>query len=700
MQCLQALVDIPHARLLGVLRLMFSAFFRVLPAALLVLVIASEAPAVVLVDTSKSPHSKLQPVGVDEVRWTDGFWAERTRTCLDSSIPSMWKLMKDGTYKPFLEHFLIVAGKAEGGHHGAKWNDGDFYKWLEAALIAQAVEPDAERAAAIEEAVAAITAAQREDGYLHTPVLIAQQNGQSDVRPFQDRLAFEMYNMGHLITTGCLHYRVTGKQDLLDVAEKAADFMIRTFENPTPQLARQSICPSHYMGVIELYRATGKQKYLDLAEHFMEMRSLVQNGGDDNQDRVPFAEQREVAGHAVRSNYLNAGAADLLAETGDESLKTPLLSMWSNMVSKKLYITGGCGALYDGASPDGSPNQSQITRIHQAYGRNYQLPNITAHNETCANIGNLLWSWRMFQVEAEAKYMDVLEMALYNSILSGVSLAGDEYFYVNPLRVVDPLPTTLRFPRTRQKFFTSFCCPPNVVRTIAEVGGYAYSKSEDTVWVNLYGSNVLTTTFRGERLKLVQRTNYPWDGKVEIEILECPSQAFWLALRTPAWSGSSQQWMEGKPLEVRISSGYQSMRVEGGKPNQKFAIELDMQSRLMQADPLVEELTNQVAVMRGPLVYCLESPELPNDVELEQVLVPLDTKFQPQQAAELLGGVTVLEGTALAETPQLTKSPLPGGLYRSVGGATTNPIPLRLIPYYAWANRGPTEMTVWLPAAR
>ena len=259
------------------------------------------------------------------------------------------------------------------------------------------------------------------------------------------------------------------------------------------------------MAMVELYRVTGEPRYLALAEKFLDMRNIkIADGGDDNQDRMPFVEQREALGHAVRANYLFAGAADLYAENGDEKLLAALEPIWDNVVHEKMYITGACGALYDGASPDGSEDQAHITRIHQAYGRNYQLPNITAHNETCAAIGNVLWNWRMFLVTGEARYVDVLELALYNAVLSGVSLDGIDYFYVNPLRQVEPLPVTLRWPRTRVPFMTSYCCPPNVLRTIAEVSGFAYSTSDDAVWVNLYGGNTLSTKLNGKPLKLTQ----------------------------------------------------------------------------------------------------------------------------------------------------------------------------------------------------
>lgn len=651
------------------------------------------AHAAAVVDTSASQFAAVRPVGFDEVHWTGGFWAQRTGVCFEKSVPAMWDLMKGHKYKPFLEHFLIAAGKLDGGHHGAKWNDGDFYKWLEAAAATVAVTGDEQLRSAIETSVAAIRDAQRDDGYLHTPVQIAQRNGDTSAKPFQDRHAFEMYNMGHLVTTACIHYRVTGNKDLLRVAERAADFLLRTFRHPDAELARNAICPSHYMGAVELYRTTGDPRYLELAQTFLDMRRLVKDGGDDNQDRVPFAEQREVLGHAVRANYLYAGAADLYAETGDPALLKTLVATWDNMAHKKMYITGGCGALYDGASPDGSPDQAHITRVHQAYGRNYQLPQITAHNETCANIANVMWSWRMFLITGDAKYLDVLETALYNSVLSGVSLEGTEYFYVNPLRVTDPLPTQLRYPRTRQPFFTSFCCPPNLLRTIAEVGGYAYSKTKDALWVNLYGSSKLSTELLDTPLELTQHTAYPWDGAIHFQFRRCPAQEFAVKLRIPQWADSSTVQVNGQEISHPVSeNGFLELR-RTWRLGDIIDLHFPMAVRLMRAHPLVEDATHQVAVQRGPVVYCLESVDLPNDVDIEEIVLPRDIQLEARHDEQLLGEVTVLEGTARVERTREWKDEL----YRRIGPIDVDEVPLRLIPYYAWGNRGKGEMTVWLP---
>jgi DUF1680 family protein len=645
-------------------------------------------------DAEPRPHAVVEALPVESVRWTTGFWANRFAINRARSIPAMWEIMRGTEHKPFLVHFQIAAGDAEGDYHGAPWNDGDFYKFLEGVTATYAVTRDPQLLAILDESIPAIAKAQRADGYIHTPVLIRNRNGDQSAQPFQDRHNFEMYNMGHLITSACLHYRVTEDEQFLNVARKTADFLEKTFAEPTPELARNSVCPSHYMAMVELYRTTGEPRYLALAEKFLAMRSIaISDGGDDNQDRVPFVEQREALGHAVRANYLFAGAADLYAENGDAQLMGALEPIWENLVNEKMYITGACGALYDGASPDGSEDQPRITRVHQAYGRNYQLPNITAHNETCAAIGNVLWNWRMFLVTGEARYVDVLELTLYNAVLSGVDLRGTDYFYVNPLRQVEPLPVELRWPRVRVPFLTSWCCAPNVLRTIAEVNGFAYSTSQDAIWVNLYGGNSLATTLSGKPLKLTQTTNYPWDGRIKIAINECPSSEFTLKLRIPGWAESAGIRVNGKPVSVAATpSSYAAIR-RRWKAGDTVEFDLPMTARLIEANPLVEETRNQVAIERGPIVYCLESSDLPKGVRVGDVSIAADAKLSSKFESKLLGGVTVVDATGTVH---------PSGdwsnkLYRPLAQTKGRTIPLRFVPYFAWSNRGASEMTVWVP---
>lgn len=657
------------------------------------MVVTAVTEEAVVTHTHTSPHAVVGPVGLDAVQWTDGFWAARFATCRDRSIPAMWEIMKGTRYKPFYQHFLIAAGEIEGEYHGAQWNDGDFYKFLEGACAVLAVTEDPELEQIIEKSIDAIGRAQREDGYVHTPLLVRERNGDQKARPFQDRHHFEMYNMGHLLTAACIHYRVTGRDNFLGIAKRTADFLYKTFQDPTPELARNSVCPSHYMGMIELYRTTREPRYLELAQTFLDMRGLVTDGGDDNQDRIPFLKQREAVGHAVRANYLYAGAADLLMETGDKALWKPLNALWENVVQKKMYITGACGALYDGASPYGSPDQSSITRVHQAYGHNYELPNTTAHGETCAAVGNVLWNWRMFFATGHARYVDVLERTLYNAVLSGVSLEGTDYFYVNPLRNVEPLPTRLRWSRTRVPFVTSYCCPPNVVRTIAEVHGYAYAKSDGAIWVNLYGGNRLVTTLDGRRVELTQKTDYPWKGEIRLSIDRCPDAEFALKLRIPGWAESAEVIVNDKPVEAELKSGSYAELRRRWQDGDVIQLRLPMPARLIEAHPLVEETRNQVAVQRGPIVYCLESNDLPGGIQIHEIIVPEDAELVPLHQPELLQGVTVVEADVLNRPLGDWKDQL----YRPIQRGSEKSVRVRFIPYYAWSNRGESEMSVWLP---
>ncbi len=638
------------------------------------------------------PFAKVEPLALGEARWTDGFFADRFEMCRTQMIPGMTRLMEGTNYSQFYFNFEILADLVPGKPHGASFNDGDFYKFLEGASATLAVTNDEVLSKHLDEIIAVIARGQTTNGYIDTWVQLRQRETNSAVAPFHDRNNWEVYNLGQLMTAASVHYRVTGKTNFLAVARKAADCLDEVFKTPTPELALQDMCPSHYMGIVEMYRATGEPRYLALAKKFLAMRDLVKDGTADNQDRTAFEKQTEAEGHAVRANYLYAGAADLFLETGDTNLWKPLEKIWTNVVTEKMYITGGCGALYDGAAPDGSKGQTNITRIHQAYGRNFQLPNITAHNETCANIGNALWNWRMFLATGEAKFMDVVELEFYNSVLSGVSLDGTNFFYTNPLRVTEPLPVNLRWPRTRVPFVSSFCCPPNLVRTIAESAGYAYAKSGDAIWVNLYGGNSLVTELAGKKIKLSQQTDYPWNGRVRIKIKACGKKEFSLKLRVPGWANGASVRVNNSPADFSPSpeSYFEIKRV--WKTGDFVDLDLPMPVRLMEANPLVEEDLNQVAIQRGPIVYCLESPDLPAGVKISDALIPSDMKLTARYDQRLLGGIVVLEGKALLRPPENWS----GKLYREFQQAELKPVNVKFIPYSVWQNRGPSEMSVWL----
>jgi DUF1680 family protein len=653
-------------------------------------------PDLGLTDTSASPYAVVRSIGLGEVTWTRGFWADRAAVCRDAMVPAMWGVMKGTEPSQFLHNFKVAAGLVEGRHRGPRWNDGDFYKWIEAASALLASRKDEALERRLDEVIDVIALAQRDDGYLHTPVQIRTRNGDRSAEPFQNSLDFEAYNLGHLMMAACVHRRATGKSSLLAVATKAADYLVAVARTRLPELARNVVCPAHYMGIVELYRTTREPRYLDLARALMDARDDVEGGTDDNQDRVPFRRQTKAAGHAARANYLYAGAADVYAETGDRTLLAPLRAVWGDVVTRKMAITGGCGALFDGASPDGSKDQGSISRVHQSYGRDYQLPQSTAHNETCAAIGNALWNSRMLQITGEARFADVLETVLHNAAMAGVSLDGTCYFYTNTLRQLDDMPTDLRWPRRREPFISCFCCPPNLVRTIAESGGYAYGRAGDQVWVHLYGGSTLSTTLEdGTRLRLTQDTDYPWDGHVTITIADAPPRDVSILLRIPAWARDASVTVNGARLPRPASGTYAEIR-RAWSPGEVIGLTLPMPPRLMQAHPLVEEARNQVAVQRGPLVYCLESTDLPRGVRVQDVVVPRRIEWKPRFDAGLLGGVTVLEGRAeLCPEPDWS-----GQLYRELPTSAARPIDVRLIPYFVWGNRGPSEMSVWLPLGR
>lgn len=653
-----------------------------------------------LTDTSASPYAKLRSAGLADVRWMRGFWHEQFERCHNVMIPNMWRLWKDPEISHVYSNFCIAAGEEEGSHAGPPFSDGDFYKWLEATAAVYAVTKDESLYQLMNEVIELIGKTQREDGYIHTPVIIRQRQEPVEAHAFQERLHFETYNLGHLMTAGCIHYRATGEHSLLNIAKKAADYLYDFYVQAAPELARNAICPSHYMGVIELYRTTRDPKYLELGKSLIEIRDLVTGGSDDNQDRLPFLKQDRALGHAVRANYLYAGVADVVAETGDAALLTTLETLWESVVHQKMYITGGCGALYDGASPDGSPQQDVITRVHQAYGREYQLPNVTAYNETCANIGNVLWNWRMLNLTGEARFADIVELVLYNSALSAISLDGKHFFYSNTLRQVDDLPFELRWPKTRAPYISSFCCPPNIVRTIAEVGSYAYSLSADGIWVNLYGSNMLDTALPdGSKLRLAQETNYPWNGQIRITIEEAPETPLSLMLRIPGWATGATVTINGRPIHESPEPG-QYLRIERvWDAGDVIDVEFSMPVRVFEAHPLVEESRNEVAVMRGPLVYCLESVDLPHGVRPTEVIIPRTIELRPRVDNELGGmmnGIVVLEGDAKV-LPALKDGAQ--SLYHDVRTEPLRDVAIKMIPYYAWDNRGKSEMTVWMPLA-
>jgi DUF1680 family protein len=681
----------------------------------------STAQVPALTDMSRSRYAVMHNVPLDAVSWTSGFWADRFNVYKERTLLGVWQTWNNPDISHAYRNFEVAAGLCAGEHWGPPFHDGDFYKWLEGVAAVYAVTKNPELEALMDQVIPVIASVQREDGYIHTPVIIDERNkgidthrkqaatvgtqtgGENEKGAFANRLNFETYNLGHLMMAGIIHYRATGKRTLLEVAVRATDFLCRFYESASAELARNAICPSHYMGVVEMYRTTGNPRYLELAQNLIKIRGMVEHGTDDNQDRVPFDEQTTAMGHAVRANYLYAGVADVYAETGDSLYLHNLQKIWDDLVGRKMYITGACGALYDGTSPDGTCYQpDSIQKVHQSYGRPYQLPNSTAHNETCANIGNVLFNWRMLQITGQAKYADIVETALYNSVLSGISLEGTKFFYTNPLRISANLPYTLRWPKERQSYISCFCCPPNTVRTVCEAQNYAYTVGTDALWCNLYGASELRTTLGEHRpVEISQSTDYPWDGTVRLTFGAVPEKkalrTFALQLRIPAWCKEYAVKVNGQAVDTpadRPANGYLTVRRNWNRGD-RVELRMEMPVVLIESNPLVEETRNQTAVKRGPLVYCLESMDLPEGTRIDDVVIPSDMVFTPKKEQIDGSPVVVLEGTAQT----LSEDSWSGTLYREVSRRTT-PVPIRLVPYYAWGNRGKGEMSVWLPLQR
>jgi DUF1680 family protein len=637
----------------------------------------------------------MSSINLGDVAFTNGFLADRFKVCRDVMVPQLWATYTSREQCYSFQNFRIAAGLDTGKFRGPSFHDGDFYKTLEAVAAMYGSTKDPKLNQWLDSAIHVIGLAQKADGYIYTKNII-EQKATGEQKMFDDRLSFEAYNFGHLMTAACVHFRVTHKTTLLDIARKAADFLIQFYASATPEQARNAICPSHYMGLAELYRATGEKRYLQLLAKLMDIRGTVE-GTDDNSDRQPFRDMQKVVGHAVRANYLFAGAADLYAETGDTTLFNTLLRMWDNVVNHKMYVTGGCGALYDGVSVDGtSYKPDTVQKIHQAYGKDYQLPNFSAHNETCANIGNMLWNWRMFLLTGKAKYMDIVELALYNSVLSGVSLDGTSFFYTNPLAASKDYPYHLRWEGGRVPYISkSNCCPPNTVRTIAEVSDYIYSIGNDGLYVNLYSGNTLDTKLAdGSLIQLEQITDYPWKGKVYMELKSMPVSSYAVHFRIPGWSDHFSISVNGKKIErPDIVNGYAVIKRIWRKSD-RIEFDLPMNVTLLESNPFVEEARNQVAIKRGPVVYCIESPDLAA-ANVFDVVIPANATWEPRIEKLANEPMVMLTGQALLKQ----KGDWSGQLYRPLN-TKLKKISVKLIPYFAWANRGRSDMAVWLPFTR
>ena len=635
----------------------------------------------------QTPYQKLRPLKHDAVKWRDGFWGNLFQLCHQAVLPSMRDALNEPDNGAVFSNFAAAAGRIPGPRKGTMWSDGDCYKYMEAWTHIYGITQEPAILEELDELLEVIAAAQQDDGYISTPMQLDGKEYWTNPRDH------ELYNMGHLLTAAAVHHNITGQDNFLEIATKLADYLCDVFLPRSPELAHFGFNPSNTMGAIDLYRATGNARYLELAQCFVEMRASQPGGGDQNQTLVPLREETRAVGHAVTAGYLYCGATDVVAETGDEDLLAGLQRIWDNAVNSKMYITGGTSAQHHGASERPEFGGS-ATDVHEAFGYEYSLPNATAYNETCANIAHAMWNWRLLNLTGEAKYADIVEQVLYNSMLSSMSLDGITFCYTNPLRwygAEHPLLSQDVY----QRWFIArcYCCPPNTARTIALLHNWIYSADEAGLWLHLYGSNSVTTELATGRFALTQSTDYPWDDTVQITIDAAPTGETALHLRIPGWTKFATLSINGEASGIELIPGSYAEIARQWQVGDVIELHLPMKPRVMKAHPKAEEIRNHVAIMRGPLVYCLEACDLPEGVSILDVYAPDDMGLSASQDEDLLGGVTAITGVAR----HITERNGQAALYKEAGNEREADINIRLIPYYAWNNRGINEMTVWLP---
>jgi DUF1680 family protein len=613
-----------------------------------------------------------------DVTLTDDFWSGRIETNRTVTIPfGFKKCEEEGRIRNFAKAGGLMEGKYEGK---MPFDDTDVYKIIEGASYSLTIHPDKELEKYIDDIIDKIAAAQEEDGYLTTwKTIDANTTPASWVKPgprwYNLGASHELYNAGHMYEAAYAHYRATGKKNFLNVALKNADLIAEVF-GPRKKLTP----PGHQIietGLLKLYRATNDKKYLDLAKFFLDQRGNAAGHklyGPYSQDHKPVTEQDEAVGHAVRAVYMYAAMTDIAGMMNDSAYRSAVEKIWDNVVSKKIYITGGLGAKHEG----------------EAFGDNYELPNKTAYNETCAAIGSVYWNNRMFLLTGDAKYIDVLERTLYNGLISGVSLSGNLFFYPNCL-LSDGKYKFNQGSLTRKPWFDCSCCPSNVIRFIPSVPNYIYAHKDNCLYVNLFIAGKADVEMNKTSVEISQETDYPWDGKVVIKVNPKNSESFAVNVRIPGWAVGKPMpsdlysylsenpekvtlKLNGEPIDIKTDKGYAVIDRKWSKGD-TIELDLPMPIRRVIANENVKDDIGKTALVRGPIVYCAEWVD--NDNKVLDMVVPDNAEFQTQYKKDLLNGLTVITGDILDESGNERK--------------------LTAIPYYAWSHRGPGEMTVWLP---
>ena len=622
----------------------------------------------------KSPYAKLRNIPVHAVTIQRGFWSPRREINVSKSIPSMHDLLEANGR---MDNFRRLVGKSKAAQHGPVFSDSDVYKWTEAVGFALQSGDLPDLRAKAEKAINEVIAVQEPNGYLNTYYVDDRRALRMQTQT--QTTGHELYNIGHMLQGAIAYYRATGDRKLLDAGIRFVDDFLIPSYGAAPKQPIVSGHPEIEMGLIELYRTTGDKRHLDLAGYILqgdtrlqlpEHRTIYMYSG------TPFSSRTKLEGHAVRAMYACCGATDYFMETGDSSYWKTLNTLWDDLTSSKMYVTGGVGSRSDG----------------EAFGDAYELPNFRAYGESCAAIGNMMWNWRMLAATGDAKFTDVIERALYNGINSGMSLDGVLYCYRNPL-AFDPSTGD----KIRNEWYDVTCCPPNLERIFASLPGYFYSTSKDGIYAHLYDNSELDWHLEeGTGLKVGQKTNYPWDGKIEITVTPERASDFTFFLRIPGWVERAQGTVNNQPVTGAKPGEYLAVS-RRWSPGDVIRLQLDMAPQVVQGNPRIADDTGRVAAQRGPLIYCLEELDQPSGVVLSDVALDLGTDsaeaFQSKTQADLLGGVVVLQHLGVAYERTAAES----ALYSRYSGKSpkTRKVSLKFIPYYAWANRHPTSMQVW-----
>ncbi len=630
----------------------------------------------VVKETTVAHNYPFSAIPFNEVKVNDNFWLPKIETNRTATIPASFQKCEE---MGRLDNFLIAGGIMEGTTKGEMpFDDTDVYKIIEGASYSMTTIPDPKLDAYVDSLIAIIAIGQEEDGYLTTwktidPTVSPAPTWAPPGQRWENlATSHELYNSGHMFEAAVAHYQATGKTNFLDIATKNADLLVKVFgADKNPQVPGHQIVET---GLIKLYLITKKQEYLDLARHFLDGRGkpeLRELFGPYNQDHKPVTEQDEAVGHAVRAEYMYAGMTDIAALYNDEAYTKAVDKIWDNVVSKKMYLIGGVGSRHEG----------------EAFGDNYELPNITAYNETCAAIANVYWNQRMFLLHGDSKYIDVLERSLYNGVISGVSLDGKNFFYPNPLECDMHYHFNSGGSLTREPWFDCSCCPSNLCRFMPSIPGYIYAKAEDKIFVNLFIQSSTGIDLSGNKVALKQETNYPWQGDVQIEVSPTKEDNFSMYVRIPGWSVNQpvpcdlysyaddqnktiSLKVNGEVVEIVNKQGY-AVITRDWKKGDVIKYSLPMEIRKVKTNKLVEENIGKLAIEQGPIVFCVEGVD---NAKIDEIDISTSSQFTSSFDAELLGGISVISTTNTTKNESFTA-----------------------IPYYAWNNRGATKMKVWLP---